>query len=131
MTHVASPFLRRVIGVDAAACLASGLLLAFGRQALADLTGLPTALSQPAGLFLIAWSLLLAVVASRPTQNRAVVWALIGVNAFWVVESAVLLLMQWVQPTSLGYTLVIGQAVAVTILAELQFLGLRRAQRLA
>jgi hypothetical protein len=131
MTAVNSPFLRRVIGVDAAACAASGLLLALGGRPLADLTGLPTALSQPAGEFLIAWAVLLAWLATRPSLGRRVVWTLIAVNAAWVVESATLLAMQWVQPTAVGYALVVGQATAVVVLAELQFMGLRRSRVVA
>ncbi len=131
MTAVNSPFLRRVIGVDAAACAASGLLLAFGGQPLAELTGLPSALSQPVGGFLMIWAVVLAWLATRPTLGRAVVWTLVAVNAAWVVESAMLLAMPWVQPTALGYALVVGQAVAVAALAELQVIGLRRARAAA
>jgi hypothetical protein len=125
-TAVTSPFLRRVIALDAAACAASGLLLAFGGARLADLTGLPAALSRPAGVFLLVWAALLAWIATRPAFNRAVVWTLIGVNAVWVLESVMVLALQWVRPTPFGYAFVIAQAIAVAVIADLQFIGLKR-----
>lgn len=131
MSDVQSPFLRRVIAVDAAACAASGALMAFAAQPLAALTGLQPELTQPAGGFLLVWAALLGFLATRPVLPRAVVWTLIGVNVLWIVESALVLMLGWAQPTALGYGFVIAQAAAVAVIADLQFVGLRRAQRTA
>lgn len=92
MSDVQSPFLRRVIAVDAAACAVSGALMAFAAQPLAALTGLQPELTQPAGGFLLVWAALLGFLATRPVLPRAVVWTLIGVNVLWVVESALVLM---------------------------------------
>jgi len=43
-----------------------------------------------------------------------------------VIDSALLLLSGWGQPSTLGVAFVIAQAVAVGIFAELQFIGQRR-----
>jgi hypothetical protein len=128
---VQSTFLRRIIGLDAAACAASGALMAFAAQPLAGLTGLQPALTQPTGVFLLAWAAFLAVLATRPAMPRALVWLVIAVNAVWVVESALFLVLGWVEPTALGYGFVIAQAVAVAVIAELQFMALRRAEAIA
>ncbi|WP_374469275.1 hypothetical protein [Phenylobacterium sp.] len=131
MTHVRSPLLRGLIAIDAVACAASGALLAFAAEPLATITGLAPDLTRPAGVFLLAWTLVLATAASRPTLSRAAVWTLIAVNVIWVVESALVLLLGWAQPTAAGYGFVIAQAVAVAAIAELQFVALRRAATVA
>lgn len=125
---VHSPFLRRVIAFDAVACAASGALMAFAAAPLAELTGLSPSLTQPTGIFLLVWAAFLGWLATRPALPRAVVWTIIAVNVVWVVENALFLLLGWVQPTALGYGFVIAQAVAVGIIADLQFVGLKRAQ---
>lgn len=53
--------------------------------------------------------------------------AIIALNVLWVAGSIALLLGGQVAPTTLGYAFVIMQAVVVGVLAELQFIGLRRA----
>jgi hypothetical protein len=131
MTSVQSPFLRGVIAIDAVACAASGALLAFAAEPLAAITGLSAELTRPAGVFLLAWTLVLAAAASRPALPRAVVWLLIAVNVAWVVESVLVLLLGWAQPNATGYAFVIGQAIATAAIAELQFIALRRSRQVA
>ena len=58
---------------------------------------------------------------------RAGVWAVIVLNVVWVANSLLLLASGWVAPALLGYAFVMGQAVVVAVLAELEFIGLRRA----
>lgn len=127
MSPIQSTFLRRVLAVDAAATGATGLMLAIGGEPLAALLGLPAAMTREAGLFLVGCGLLIAWLASRPALRRAVVWGLIAVNLLWVVESVMILALKWVEPTGLGYAFVIAQAAAVAVIADLEFLALRRA----
>lgn len=131
MSLVQSTFLRRLIAADAVACLVSGAAMVFAGAALEPLTGLSPALLQPAGAFLLGWSVLLAVLATRPALPRAVVWALIAVNVAWTLESVMVLVMGWATPTPVGYALVVVQALAVAGLAELQVLSMRRAPQAA
>lgn len=42
-----------------------------------------------------------------------------------------LLIGNWVAPTMLGYAFVIGQAAAVALFAELQYVGLKRQDAVA
>ena len=131
MSAVRSTFLRQVIALDAAACGLGGALFAFGAQALQGPLGLSPALMQPVGVFLIGYAALLAWLAARPALPRAVVWSLVGFNALWAVESALTVLLGWTQPTALGMGLVLGQAAAALVVADLQFVVLRRASAAA
>lgn len=124
-----SPFLRTVLLGDAAAAGATGLLLAAGAGPLSALLELPQPLLLAAGLVLLPWAALLAWLGAKPALPAASVWAVIGINLLWVIESAALLLLGWVQPNMLGTAFVIAQAVVVVIFAELQFLALRRARQ--
>ena len=48
-------------------------------------------------------------------------------NVVWAIDSVVLLFTGWVAPSLLGYAFVIGQAGVVAVLADLEYVGLRRA----
>jgi hypothetical protein len=129
MTAVRSNFLRTVIALDAAACGVMGAAFAFDAGWLAAPLGLSPALMQPIGVFLIPYAGLLAWLATRPALPRAVVWSLVGFNVLWAIESIALAPLGWIQPTNLGLAVVVGQAVAALIVADLQYLALRKASR--
>jgi hypothetical protein len=118
--------LRRVLLVDAATCIAAGLLMMLGARLLDELLGLPAALLQYAGVSLLAFTAFLVYVGTRKTLSRTAVWVVIAVNALWAADSFLLLLTGWIAPTGLGYAFVIAQALAVALLADVQYLGLRR-----
>lgn len=125
-----SPLLRRSLQLDALAGGATGLLLALAANPLSGLLGLPVVLLMVAGILLLLLALVLAWMANCEVLPRAGVWAVIAVNLLWVVESLGLLASGWVQPTVLGCAFVIGQALVVGVLAELEFFGLRRSAAL-
>lgn len=131
MTAVRSTFLRTVIGLDAAACGVMGAAFAFDAGWLAGPLGLSPALMQPVGLFLVGYAALLAWLASRPALPRAVVWSLVGFNLLWAVESIALVALGWAQPTTLGLAVVVGQALAAVVVADLQYLSMKRARAAA
>ena len=124
-----SSFLRTVLFADAAASGATGLLLAAGAGPLSGLLGLPVALMQVAGVVLLPYAALVALLGRRASLPRGVLLAVIAVNAVWAIDSIALLFTPWVAPTALGYAFVIGQAVVVGAFAELQVMALRRAPR--
>ena len=128
MQTVSSPFLRRVLMLDAIASGATGLLLAFGAGLLAPITGIDPAIAGPAGWFLIPYA---ALVASRPTQAAPLVWTVVAVNILWVVESVGVLALGYLSPNALGIAFVIAQAVVVGVFAELQIVGLKKARSAA
>ncbi|BCD85438.1 hypothetical protein PSm6_18450 [Pseudomonas solani] len=121
-----SPLLRRVLQLDALVSGAAGLLMTLGAGPLSSLLALPAALLTGAGLSMLPWCAVLLWLARRDTLDRRAVWAVIAVNAVWVVDSLLLLVSGWVQPTLLGQAFVIAQALAVVLFAELQFFGLKR-----
>lgn len=121
-----SSFLRRVLLADAAVSGASGLLMMLGAGLAEAPLGLPAGLLRYSGLGLLPFAAFVAYLASRESLPRPAVWAVIACNALWVVDSVLLLLSGWVEPTGLGYAFVIAQALVVAMLAEMQYLGLRR-----
>lgn len=118
--------LRKVLILDAFTCVAAGLLMLLGGQALSEPLGLSPLFLQGAGLSLLPFAAYLAYVAKRPELPRTHLWIIVACNAVWVVDSLLVLATGWVQPTGLGYAFVIVQALAVLVLAELEWVGLRR-----
>lgn len=121
-----SSFLRRVLLADAAASSATGLLMALGANALSRLLGLPPALLLYAGLVLLPFAGLVFYVATRDAISRPAVWFVIVANVLWTVDSILLLVLGWVNPSALGYAFIIAQALVVGVLAELEYFGMRR-----
>ncbi len=121
-----SPLLRRVLLADAVVTGLTGLGLALGSGLLAPVFGLPPTLLLYVGLSLLPFAALVAVVGTRQYPSRPAVGAVIVYNVLWALDSVVLLLTPWVEPTGLGVAFVLAQAVVVAVFAELQYLGLRR-----
>ena len=119
-------FLRRLLLLDAASCLGMGLGLVAGASLLAGPLGLPAALLSEAGIALIPVGLFMALVATRAAPPAILVWLIVLGNAGWVAQSFGLIA---VSPTisALGIAFVAGQAAFVTLVAWLEYVGLRRA----
>src|SRR5256885_15393419 len=118
-----SMFLRRMLLVDAATCVATGALLSLAAGPLSSLLGLPAGLLLWAGLALFPIAAFMLWVATRASPPRPGVWLVIAGNAAWVFGSIAIL---GLSPTALGYAFVIVQAVAVALLAQLGYSGPRR-----
>src|SRR5262245_366110 len=129
MSFTRSPyFLRVVLLIDAAVSAATGLLLALGGGFLEPWIGVPALLTRGAGVSLLPFAAIVAYVAMRPTLSQPAVWAVIVYNVLWTIDSLALLVSGSVSPTALGYAFVVAQALAVGVLAELQYIGLRNAR---
>ncbi|MEA2876349.1 MAG: hypothetical protein QOF14_1545 [Hyphomicrobiales bacterium] len=126
MPYQPNSFLRIVLLADAIASGATGLLMIAGAGLLDGLLGLPVALMREAGLVLIPYVAFVAWIGTREAISRSAVQAIIVLNVLWVSGSIALLVSGWVAPTMLGTAFVIAQAAVVAVLAELQFVGLRR-----
>ena len=126
-----STFLRRVLLLDAVSCGGMGLLLVTCNGLLSGLLSLPVGLLREAGVVLLPFALLLAFMSTRARLPRALVWAVIVVNAIWAIDSVVLLFTGWVQPNLLGYLFVAGQATFVAVIVELEYIGLRKSLAVA
>jgi hypothetical protein len=120
-----STFLRRVLFVDAATCVATGALLSLDAGPLAPMLGLPAALLFYSGLSLFPIAAFMLWVTTRERLLGAGTWLVIAGNVLWVAGSALVLMVE--VPTALGYAFVIAQGVVVAFLAELEYIGLRKA----
>ena len=123
-----TPFLRRVLFADAGVSAMVGALMAAGAGPLQRLTGLPATLLIPAGLALLPYAAYLVWAATRPTLPRAAVWLPIVLNVLWAVDCAVVAFGGSYALNTFGLAFVAVQAVTVIAFAELEFIGLRRAQ---
>jgi hypothetical protein len=121
-----SAFLRRAIQADAIFSGVSAVLLTFGAADIAPLLNLPEALLRESGLFLIAYTTLVGWLGTRQTMPKALVAIVIAGNAAWTLASITLLFSDAVTPNLLGEAAVAMQAIVVGVLAELQYIGLRR-----
>lgn len=122
-----SRLLTIALAADAAITAVTGLAMFLGADLLASTTGLPEALLRYAGLSLIPFALLVGMLASRDVVSAVAVRAIIIANAVWVVDSLLLLMTGWVQPSLFGYVFVVGQAIVVAAFAEVQYIGLKAA----
>ena len=130
MSYNQSPtFLRRALILDALASGATALLMIAGAGLVESLLGLPAALLRGAGLVLVPYVAFVVYAGTRDIISRSAVWMIIVANMAWAAASALLLVSGWVAPAALGYAFVIAQAVAVALLGELQYMGLRRGVR--
>ncbi len=120
-------FLRTVLRIDAATCIATGLLMALGAQPLSSLTQLPSGLLSAAGLSLFPIAAFIVFVAARAPVWPFGVWLIVIGNVGWVLTSVWLLIAGAVSPNALGVAFVSAQAVAVAVLATLEVMGVRDA----
>lgn len=119
-------FLRRVLALDSASCALLGLLLCLDAAALSPLFGLGERLLLGAGLLLLPLAAFIAWLASRPAPPSPLVWLVIVGNVAWTAESFLLIVTESGRITALGAAFVAGQALAVLVVATLEYAGLRR-----
>lgn len=127
MSIAITPFLRKVLYLDAATSGAAGVLCIFGASFLAPLTGLPEGLLFWAGLVLVPFVAMLLALARRSAAPRLVLIDVAAINALWVAASLGLLASGLVEPNIIGILFVLAQALAVALFAALQFIALRAA----
>ena len=127
MSMFASPrFLPRVMWADAASCTATGALQLAAGQPMAGLTGLPSALLQGTGWFLLAYALAVAWMAARSPMPRRLIGLVVFGNFAWAAGCIALLALGGLALTAWGAAWLLAQALVVVVFAELQWTGLRR-----
>ena len=130
MNLFSSPrFLPAVLWIDAASCTAMAAVHLSMTGEVAAVLGLPPTLVMLSGWVLVA-AAVLAILGAMDTSRRAVIGRLIAGNARWVLGCAEVLLTAG-GLTAFGQAWLVLQALAVGVLAELEFVGLRRAPRAA
>jgi hypothetical protein len=126
-THGRSLLLRRALIADAVISGVTGLIMVIGADLLGSVFAVPAALLRYVGISLLPFAAFLVVLATREHVSRGAVRAVIIANALWVIDSFLLLLTGWVEPSMLGYAFIIGQAIIVALFAEIQHVGLKNA----
>ncbi|MBR0696316.1 hypothetical protein [Bradyrhizobium lablabi] len=121
-----SQFLRRALLADAIFSGVSAIVMTLDAGAMASFLNLPEALLRETGLFLIAYTALVGWLGTRPSVPKALVMIVIAGNAAWTLASIALLFSGAVSPNLLGTIVVVAQAIATGVFAELQYIGLRR-----
>jgi hypothetical protein len=131
-THRTSPdggrLLRLALRVDAAASGALGVLGVAVAPLLTDLLGPQGAVLRATGAFLVGYAAALVVIAARPRIPLPAAWIVVVGNAAWVLGSVIAVVAGRASLTALGVAFVLLQALAVAVFAELQWMGIRRAQ---
>jgi hypothetical protein len=123
-----SQFLRRALLADAVFSGFSALGLTLGAGAFTSLLNLPEALLRETGLFLIAYTALVGWLGTRQAVPKALVVLVVAGNAAWTAASIALLFSGAVSPNLLAEIVVVAQAIATGVFAELQYVGLRRSE---
>jgi len=103
-----SQFLRRALLADAIFSGISAVGLTLGAGAFASLLNLSQALLQETGLFLIAYTILVGWLGTRPSVPRALVMLVVTGNAAWTLASIALLFSGAVSPNLLGEIVVVA-----------------------
>lgn len=126
-----TPFLRNVLRVDAVLSGLTALALIADAEPLAAWTGLPSAVLTVLGAALLPWTALLAWLAGRTVVASAAVGAVVALNFIWVLDCAMAALGAFGSPLGLGVAMLAVQAVGTFVIAELEWVGMKRAPRAA
>ena len=121
-----SLFLRRALLADAIFSGIGAVGFTLGAGVFASLLNLPEALLRETGLFLIAYAIFVGWLGTRASMPKALVLVVVAGNAAWTLASIWLLLSGMVSPNLLGEIVVVAQAIATGVFAELQYIGLRK-----
>jgi len=118
--------LRQFLALDAVVTGSNGLGYLLLAGPLESLLGVSADLLRPIGAFLLAFGVLLAVVALRSNISRVATVSIIAGNALWTIVSLLALVTGSLTPTVLGGIWVATQAVVVAGFATAQAWALRR-----
>ena len=121
-----SRLLRLALVIDAVATGALATLQLALPDALSRLLVLPRSLLLETGAFLVAYVLLLVVMARSQRLWSWLVKTVVVGNSLWAVGCVALLATGAVVPGALGVAYVAMQALAVLVFAGAQYLGLRQ-----
>ncbi len=126
-----TPFLRRLLVLDALTCSAVAALQLVALSPLVELLGLSAPLLFGSAVFLIAYvALLVAMARSRRVWSWLLPLIVAG-NTAWGMACLMLAAGGWLPVTALGQAYLAIQALAVFVFAALQWRGWRASPRAA
>lgn len=120
--------LRFALRLDAAGSGALGLIGLVAAGQLADPLGMTAGALRGTGAFLVGYALALVLIAARSAIPRTAAWIVVIGNTAWVLGSIGAAVAGQDTFTALGVAVVLAQAAAVAVFADLQWIGLRRAR---
>jgi hypothetical protein len=123
-----SAFLRQALFADAIGSGACTLALLALAKPLASILELPAELLFGVGLSFVPFVALVTLTAWPAQPRAALVRVVIALNFAWALASAALWLSGEVTPNGLGHAFIAAQTLFVVGIAELEWLGVRRAQ---
>ncbi len=123
--------LRLLLRVDALASFTLGIAVLIAVPWLTDQLGSLVGAVWPLGVLLAGFGTAVWAVQTRPQLDRRAVWAVITMNGVWVAASLLAVLLGHPSLTDLGTELVIAQAALTAVLADMEFIGLRRESSIA
>lgn len=123
-----SKFLRNSLLADGILGLIGGFLLTFGAASLQTPFGLSSSLLFYSGLSFFPFGALLIYAATRMTISKTIIWIIIGLNFLWAIDSFLFLFSGYAEPTDLGYSFVVFQAIGVLFFGTLEFIGLKKSE---
>lgn len=115
--------------LDAVVTATNGAAYVVAAGPLSDLLGLSAPLLRGAGAGLLAFAAVVWLVGSAQRMSRPASATIIALNATYAVGCIAAALTDVGSPTTVGAVWMIAQALVVAGLAELQVIGLRRAER--
>ncbi|MBT9596800.1 MAG: hypothetical protein IV094_12515 [Vitreoscilla sp.] len=122
-----TPFLRTVLRADAVLSTLTMLALVADAEPLSAWLGVPAATLRIAGIALLPWVGYLVWLSRLDVAPPAALWVAVGGNAVWAVECAAMAFGFGLQPDRTGQALLAVQSVGGLVLAELEWVGFRRA----
>lgn len=126
-----SPLLCLGLRLDAILSLAAAAAVPLLLEPLAAALGFSRDQMILIAAFMFGWAACTGWMSGQARLPVWAVWMTIAVNVEWAAVSLLLPAFGWISPTPLGWTLLVAQAVGVLVFAELQWLGLRRSERVA
>lgn len=117
--------LKPVLIADAAVCALFFTVCVFDAHLLSPALGLPEAVIRAAGWICLPVAAALTFLASQAVPNAALLRLIAAGNLGWVAASFAVVAIFAATLTSVGLALVIGQAVAVLVVALVEWQGAR------
>ncbi len=117
--------LRLALGLDAAVTGANAVAYLAAASVLDGVLGLSAPALRGVGAFLLGFTAVVAVLATRRTVHLGAARAVVAVNVLWVVDSVAAAVVGWGSPTAVGTAWIVLQAVVVATFAGVQLRAVR------
>lgn len=118
-------FLRLAMRADAVIVGVIGVALLAGAQAAADITGLPVAVEHGVGVFSVVYGVVVLALAALDRVRPGGIATVIA-NLVCTVIAAAVILTGMFPLTGVGIAAVVVTGLYTLVMAELQYVGLRR-----